>query len=89
MSDHYILAIFYNNCFYICHRLMMMPFSILKNVDKKSAKVSYEAFAIFAVLTVLVSLQYASFRPILSDSLWKLREIAADMLEQVIMLCMT
>ncbi|KAL6732270.1 hypothetical protein Aduo_003046 [Ancylostoma duodenale] len=61
-------AIFYNNCFYICHRLMMMPFGILKNVDKKSAK-------------------YASFRPILSDSLWKLREIAADMLEQTMRQC--
>ncbi|VDM58111.1 unnamed protein product [Angiostrongylus costaricensis] len=50
-------AIFYNNCYYICHRLMLMPFSLLKN--------------------------YTNFRPILSDSLWKIREIGADVLEQV------
>ncbi|KAK6050192.1 Centromere/kinetochore Zw10 [Cooperia oncophora] len=56
-------AIFYNDCKYICHRLMLMPFSVLKGVDKQSQK-------------------YANFRPILTDSLWKLREIAADMLEQ-------
>ncbi|KJH49103.1 hypothetical protein DICVIV_04733 [Dictyocaulus viviparus] len=56
-------AIFYNNCYYICHRLMLMPCGILKNVDKNSVK-------------------YANFRLILTDSLWKLREIAADMLEQ-------
>ncbi|KIH58710.1 hypothetical protein ANCDUO_11080 [Ancylostoma duodenale] len=31
--------------------------------------------------------KYASFRPILSDSLWKLREIAADMLEQTMRQC--
>ncbi|CAJ0596141.1 unnamed protein product [Cylicocyclus nassatus] len=61
-------AIFYNNCYYICHRLMMMPFGILKNVDKSSPK-------------------FASFRPILSDSLWKLREIAADMMEQMMRQC--
>ncbi|VDO64113.1 unnamed protein product [Heligmosomoides polygyrus] len=61
-------AIFYNNCYYICHRLMLMPFSVLKSVDKQSEK-------------------YAHFRPILSDSLWKLRDIAADMLEQTIRQC--
>ncbi|VDM65732.1 unnamed protein product [Strongylus vulgaris] len=61
-------AIFYNNCYYICHRLMMMPFGILKNVEKSSPK-------------------FASFRPILSDSIWKLREIAADMMEQMMRQC--
>ncbi|KAE9418625.1 hypothetical protein Angca_008014, partial [Angiostrongylus cantonensis] len=61
-------AIFYNNCYYICHRLMLMPFSLLRNVDKNSAK-------------------YASFRPILSDSLWKIREIGADVLEQTMAQC--
>ncbi|KAK5971882.1 hypothetical protein GCK32_014052 [Trichostrongylus colubriformis] len=61
-------AIFYNNCYYICHRLMLMPFSVLKGVNKQSEK-------------------YANFRPILTDSLWKLREVAADMLEQTIRQC--
>ncbi|PIO70842.1 Centromere/kinetochore Zw10 [Teladorsagia circumcincta] len=31
-------AIFYNNCYYICHRLMLMPFSVLKGVNKQSEK---------------------------------------------------
>ncbi|VDL86091.1 unnamed protein product [Nippostrongylus brasiliensis] len=60
--------IFYNNCYYICHRLMLLPFSVLKSVDKQSEK-------------------YTNFRPILSESLWKLRDIAADMLEQTIRQC--
>ncbi|KIH65875.1 hypothetical protein ANCDUO_03800 [Ancylostoma duodenale] len=49
-------AIFYNNCFYICHRLMMMPFGILKNVDKKSPKVNPGAFASLVTVTVSVLL---------------------------------
>ncbi|VDK52216.1 unnamed protein product [Cylicostephanus goldi] len=40
-------AIFYNNCYYICHRLMMMPFGILKNVDKSSPKFPTDTFGFF------------------------------------------
>ncbi|VDO53749.1 unnamed protein product [Haemonchus placei] len=61
-------AIFYNNCYYICHRLMLLPFSVLKGVNKQSEK-------------------YANVRLILTDSLWKLRELGADMLEQTIRQC--
>ncbi|VDL83996.1 unnamed protein product [Nippostrongylus brasiliensis] len=41
---------------------------------------------IFSVLTDAVSTtnEYTNFRPIMSESLWKLRDIAADMLEQVL-----
>ncbi|CAI4224565.1 unnamed protein product [Auanema sp. JU1783] len=61
-------AVFYNNAYFICHRILMLPFGILKNIKKDSAK-------------------YDHFRPIGIKSIWGLREIAADSLEQMLAQC--
>uniref|UniRef100_A0A158PC64 Centromere/kinetochore protein zw10 homolog n=1 Tax=Angiostrongylus cantonensis TaxID=6313 RepID=A0A158PC64_ANGCA len=54
--------------------LITMPY-LMWGLEKKLTKKQFFS---------IENCSYASFRPILSDSLWKIREIGADVLEQVL-----